>query len=132
MQTYLIEDVIKMLRKNPDKKFTYDSAQEGSYITMEGDKVVWRGVLQNGQEFVLRMNDTLWYEFHQKPMTFKEICELVEEKGIEIKVKVVHEGALYCDWMYFDDLLIELANELPTPIVDEVLLHGKWYWRLVN
>ncbi|HHX11577.1 MAG TPA: hypothetical protein GX731_02060, partial [Clostridiales bacterium] len=50
-------EMIKELTENPSKRFTYDAATKGSYITIEGIHPVWRGKGQCGQSLIVFIDD---------------------------------------------------------------------------
>ena len=112
-------EVLRELTENPTKRFTYPSAKQGSYVTREGDRVVWRGEGQEGQELWVHLGDGEWYEV-LVPVTFME--------AVESGCKIRCEGERYRQY-YFRDLNSTLINLSGCPIRDirDIILNGKWY-----
>lgn len=128
-KTYKIEEVITLMRANPKKKFTYYYRDlRGAYITLEGERIVWRGGEQEGQLFVLGDMHTEWCEYNPKiPILFSELCRIVKSNPTVLKVYVEHPNYKTGEPRLFEEYIGELTDRYWSSELAELFLNGRWY-----
>ena len=114
--------MIKELTENPSKRFTYDAATKGSYITIEGGRPVWRGKGQCGQRLIVFIDDE-WEEVKQ-PVNFMEA--VASGKRIRVEHELTNNDAELKKTSLLDDFLGKLNSYLSSEI-KEILTNGEFY-----
>lgn len=121
-------EMIKELTENPNKKFTYDSATKGSYVTVVDDVVVWKGAGQGGQTVAICLGcgDAEWEEV-KEPVSFMEALKAAKECKL---VGLVHKmNNISYKNRGFKYILEDLSStkEFTSSFIAETLLNGEWY-----
>ena len=107
--------MIKALTENPTKRFTYDTATEGSYVTVKDVTVVWRGNQQEGQMLGVNIDNEGWEEVKQ-PVSFMEAFKALRS---DCKNIYCMNGKSRFDFM---------GERIGAHVFDEDLIgQGKWY-----
>lgn len=126
---YLIEDVIKLMRENPERKFKTDKVFN-SYIKydVDGEVIKWK----SGITRTLGDINVIWTEYFPegpiKPMTFMEIVEIISEYGNNYKVETETANQKYINFL--SDVLMEMADKEESRVMSRYMKGGEWY--LVN
>lgn len=125
-KTYRIEEVIALMRENPKQMFTWED--DGSYITLEGEDIVWRGTEQKGQLVKLGIINSEWYEYNPKiPILFSDLCERVKTNPTVLQVHVEHPNYETGKPRLFEEYIGALADKYWSSELAELFLNGKWY-----
>lgn len=117
-------EMIKELTENPNKKFTYDSATKGSYVTVVDDVVVWKGAGQGGQTVAICLGcgDAEWEEV-KEPVSFMEAIKSLDE-GKTVYCEVDNRKFTYKQPRTY---ITEIRSEEAGCISIKEILEGKWY-----
>lgn len=125
---YLIEDVIRLMRENSDRKFRPSTSDYEDYIYLDVDNqsINWK----NGAVKILSNINVLWTEYIPeepiKPMSFGEIVEIISENGNDYKVELFRHDETQCK-DYFDNVISELSLDYGSTVISKYILEGEWY-----
>ena len=112
--------MIKELTENPTKRFTYDTATEGSYVTVKDVAVVWQGKEQEGQMLGVNIANEGWEEVKQ-PVNFMEAVESGK------RIKVEHADESINPYHDLDCFLDELLDFFTEGELRDILINGTFY-----
>ncbi len=122
-------EVIKELTKNPNKKFTYKEAQDGSYITVEDGLIVWRGDFQRGQSALMGYVGEKDYDWEEvkEPLSFIEVLEVVKDRSYAYVTLENQKHRITFEEDSLDVILSELSASWESGEIADILLNSKFY-----
>ncbi|NLY46833.1 MAG: hypothetical protein GX053_12730 [Tissierella sp.] len=112
-----IWEMIKELTENPDKKFTNNRANKGSYVALDEDKTLcWFGEGQRGQSFLANfLRDDEWEEV-KEPVDFMTAFRAWREENKTIICKIDKDSTVAYE-----------GNRTNFSFHAECIASGKWY-----
>ena len=117
-------EMIKELTENPSKRFTYDTAAKGSYVTIKNRTASWHGPGQDGQILSVNIANEGWEEF-KSPVSFMEAVKA--QKPIRVEHDITDGDEELDVYLELDYFLECLAGNWYECEVRDVLLNGKFY-----
>ena len=129
---YTLDEVIRIMRDDKTVKFSKVGEKKQCYIQREGDQIVWLGEGQSGQILRLGGIDDEWELYEEEyPITFMELCKIIQDSDCTIKVRVEHMEYTDSDFDYFYNYISVIPQSLSSTDLAEVFTTGKWYYREV-
>ena len=126
VKEYLIEDVIKLMRENPERKFKpLNGCESYIYFDVLNDSIKWG----EGHFRTLSEVSILWTEYFPEesiaPLSFSEIVEIISKYGNEYKIEVSTANNKYKDFL--SNVLRQMADKEESQNMSKYMKNGKWY-----